>query len=73
MKKILGKVWGFVSVIFVLYGFYLLFLFFYDTLLRLSPGIALPLSLLLTLTALLVSAFFWLRKHLHHIRMVLKI
>ncbi len=71
MKEILSKLWNAVSFLLVLYGFYLLFLFFYDTTLRVKEGLALPLSLALTSIIVGVSAFFWIRKHLQRIKLTL--
>ena len=60
----LKKVWQFVSFLFVLYGFYLLFLFLWDTLIRVNEKGAFLISLTITLTAMAVSGAFWARKNL---------
>ncbi len=60
----LKKVWQAVSFLFVLYGFYLLFLFLWDTTVRLNEELALPLSLSITVIALGVSGIFWARKRI---------
>ncbi|GEM_PF-762601 len=57
------KIWQFLSFIFVLYGFYLLFLFIWDTLIRVKEEVALPLATLITLLAMGISAVLWIRKH----------
>jgi len=62
--QFLRKLWQVVSFIFVIYGFYLLFLFFWDTLIRVNERLALPLAAFLTLIAMGISALFWIRKHL---------
>ncbi len=67
MQDILRKLWQFISFVFVIYGFYLLFLFFWDTLNRLSEGIALPVSVSLTLIVVGVSGYFWIKKHLKRV------
>lgn len=61
--QFLRKLWQVVSFIFVLYGFYLLFLFFWDTLIRVNEKLALPLAAFLTLIAMGISAILWIRKH----------
>ena len=63
-KELLRKIWQFVSFLFVLYGFYLFFLFVWDTMVRVNEKIALPIALLSTLVLMAVSALFWIRKHL---------
>jgi hypothetical protein len=60
----LRKIWQVVSFLFVLYGFYLLFLFLWDTLNRINEQLALPISILITLGIMSVSAVLWVRKHL---------
>ena len=64
IREVLRKAWQFISFVFVLYGFYLLFLFIWDTMIRVNEGIALPFALGATLALMAVSGFFWLRKHL---------
>ncbi len=64
MRGVLRKVWQFISFVFVLYGFYLLFLFIWDTAIRVKEDIALPLSAGLTAVAMFVSGVLWARKHL---------
>jgi ABC-type antimicrobial peptide transport system permease subunit len=62
MRSILRKLWQFLSFIFVLYGFYLLFLFIWDTMIRVNEALALPLAVLITLAVMAVSGFLWARK-----------
>ncbi|MDQ7082222.1 MAG: hypothetical protein Q9N34_03960 [Aquificota bacterium] len=64
MRGILKKVRQFLSFIFVLYGFYLLFLFLWDTAIRVREDIALPLSAGVTAVVMVVSGVLWARKHL---------
>ena len=63
VRNVLNKLWQFISFIFVLYGFYLFFLFVWDTALRVNDRIALPLALLTTLLLMSLSGLLWLRKH----------
>ncbi len=63
-REFTRKVWQFISFVFVLYGFYLFFLFIWDTMIRVNEKIALPFALLTTLALMAVSGFFWIRKHL---------
>ncbi len=59
--KILKKAWRILSNILLLYGYYLLFLFFYDTFLRVMKPFAFPLSLLLTLFIFFLNVAYWYR------------
>lgn len=61
---LLKKIWQVLSFLFVIYGFYLLFLFFWDTTYRIAGKLAVPVSAGLTLLVMLISGFFWLRKRL---------
>ena len=64
IKPILSKLWQAFSYILVAYGYYLIFLFFYDTFLRVAKPVALPLALLTTGFFLLVGAVIWMRDKL---------
>ena len=64
---VLRKLWQVISFIFVLYGFYLLFLFLWDTLNRVSEDNAVLIAGLITVTAMSGSGFLWLRKHREHL------
>ena len=64
IKPILSKLWQVFSYILVAYGYYLIFLFFYDTFLRVAKPVALPLALLTTGFFLLVGAVIWMRDKL---------
>ena len=63
-KELLRKVWQVISFIFVLYGFYLFFLFVWDTVNRVNEKLALPVAFLMTLLLVGVSSLLWIRKHL---------
>ncbi len=63
-QELLRKLWQALSFVFVLYGFYLLFLFILDTTLRVNEKIALPVSAGITLSVMAVSGYIWARKHL---------
>jgi len=67
MRKVLRRAWQTLSFLFVLYGFYLFFLFVLDTVNRISEEAAIPVSILVTLIAMGISAFLWLRKHREHL------
>ncbi|MFN3814128.1 MAG: hypothetical protein ACK4SM_05855 [Aquificaceae bacterium] len=60
--KVLNKAWQLFSLLLVAYGFYLLFLFLLDTLLRVNRELALPLSLLITLASAGFVVVFWIKK-----------
>ncbi len=64
MRKLLRRLWQFLSFVFVLYGFYLFFLFVWDTMIRVNEKMAVPVATLMTLILAFVSALFWLRKHI---------
>jgi len=64
LRVVLSKFWQIVSYLLVAYGYYLIFLFFYDTFLRVSKPFALPLALLTTGFFLLVGAVIWMRDKL---------
>ncbi len=64
VQDIPRKVWQFLSFIFVLYGFYLFFLFVWDTMVRVNEGLALPVAVVTTLLLMGISALLWARKHL---------
>ncbi len=68
MRKLLRRLWQFLSFVFVLYGFYLFFLFVWDTMIRVNEKMAVPVATLMTLILALVSALFWLRKHIKVIK-----
>ncbi len=63
-KSILSRLWQIFSYLLVAYGYYLIFLFFYDTFLRVAKPFALPLALLTTGFFLLVGAIIWMRDKL---------
>jgi len=61
LGKVLRKFWHYFSNLLLLYGYYLLFLFFYDTFLRITKPLALPISLILTLFFLGLNIAYWYR------------
>ncbi len=63
-RDIISKLWQVFSYILVAYGYYLIFLFFYDTFLRVAKPVALPLALLATGFFLFVGAVIWMRDKL---------
>jgi len=67
LREIVRKLWQILSFLFVIYGFYLFFLFVWDTMLRVKESLALPVALLITLCLMAISGFFWLRKHREHL------
>ncbi|MCS7284370.1 MAG: hypothetical protein NZ527_01515 [Hydrogenobacter thermophilus] len=58
----LSKMWQAFSVLLVVYGFYLLFLFLLDTFLRINRSIALPASLIITSAFVGFVLIFWIKK-----------
>ena len=64
-REVLRKLWQFISFIFVLYGFYLFFLFVWDTMVRVNENLAVPTATGATLLLMGVSAFLWIRKRVH--------
>ncbi|SHK56122.1 hypothetical protein [Thermocrinis minervae] len=61
VKKVLRYTWQGISFLLILYGLYLLFLLFLDTFLRVLPGLAYPLSFLLTLGLLAFVVLYWIK------------
>ncbi|WP_164930694.1 hypothetical protein [Aquifex aeolicus] len=61
-KTILSKAWHYFSNLLIFYGYYLLFLFFYDTFLRVVKPLALPLALIITLSIAGIHLVFILRR-----------
>ncbi|RUM29384.1 MAG: hypothetical protein DSY32_03295 [Aquifex sp.] len=61
-KNFLSKAWHYFSNLLIFYGYYLLFLFFYDTFLRIVKPLALPLSLTITLSVAGIHLLFILRR-----------
>jgi len=62
VKTVLSKAWHYFSNLLILYGYYLLFLFFYDTFLRVVKPLALPLSLIITLAIAGIHLSFIFRR-----------
>jgi len=67
MRRILRRIWQGFSLLFVLYGFYLFFLFVLDTFNRINEDLALPASVVITLIAMGISTLLWIRKHREHL------
>ena len=61
-SRIKHYLFQFISFIFVVYGFYLLFLFLLDTMLRVKREIAYPLSLLIVLVLASLTFLYWIKK-----------
>ena len=61
-SRIKHYLFQFISFIFVVYGFYLLFLFLLDTMLRIKREIAYPLSLLVVLVLASLTLLYWIKK-----------
>lgn len=61
-SRIKHYLFQFISFIFVVYGFYLLFLFLLDTMLRVKREIAYPLSLLVVLVLASLTFLYWIKK-----------
>ncbi|RMH81346.1 MAG: hypothetical protein D6674_00620 [Acidobacteria bacterium] len=62
LHKLKHYLFQLLSFLFVLYGFYLLFLFLLDTLLRVNRPLAYPLSTLLVLSLFTLTMFYWFKK-----------
>ncbi|MCS7170870.1 MAG: hypothetical protein NZ851_00995 [Aquificaceae bacterium] len=50
------------SLLFVSYGFYLLFLFLLDTFLRFKKSLAYPISIGITLILATMTLIYWIKK-----------
>ena len=68
MKSIIHYLWQIFSNILVLYGFYLIYLFFYDTFLRIMENEAKLIAIILTIAGFLVYITFQLRKFIPFMR-----
>ncbi|MFN7064616.1 MAG: hypothetical protein ACK4OF_00490 [Aquificaceae bacterium] len=62
LKRLKHYLFQAISLIFVLYGFYLLYLFLLDTILRVNRSIANPLSIGITLLLLSLTLAYWIKK-----------
>lgn len=62
LNRIKHYIFQILSFIFVVYGFYLLFLFLLDTMLRVKREIAYPFSLLLVLILASLTFVYWVKK-----------
>ncbi len=61
-KKVRHYLFQAISFIFVAYGFYLLFLFLLDTMLRINKPLAYPLSVMVTFILIGFTLLYWLKK-----------
>ncbi len=64
MRKALHYLWQILSNLLVLYGFYLIYLFIYDTLIRIMERGANITAAILTVLGLIIYVLFQLRKYL---------
>ncbi len=64
MRKALHYLWQILSNLLVLYGFYLIYLFIYDTLIRIMERGANVTAAILTVLGLIIYILFQLRKYL---------
>jgi len=62
LKRVKNYILQFFSFVLVVYGFYLLFLFLYDTTLRLNRQVALPFSLMVVLLLFALTMVYWVKK-----------
>ncbi|MEJ7621576.1 MAG: hypothetical protein WKI49_03545 [Aquificaceae bacterium] len=61
-KKVKHYLFQVISFIFVAYGFYLLFLFLLDTMLRINKPLAYPFSVMVTFILIGFTLLYWLKK-----------
>ncbi len=61
LKNLLSKLWHYFSYVLVIYGYYLVFLFFYDTFLRVAKPFAFILALLITGLFFSITLLFWFK------------
>ncbi|MFN4013046.1 MAG: hypothetical protein ACK4KZ_04235 [Aquificaceae bacterium] len=62
LKRIKNYIFQVISFIFVVYGFYLLFLFLLDTSLRVNKPLAYPFSIGITLLLASLTFYYWIKK-----------
>jgi len=62
LKRIKHYIFQAISFIFVIYGFYLLFLFLLDTSLRVNKTLAYPFSIGITLLLASFTFYYWVKK-----------
>ncbi|RMH01544.1 MAG: hypothetical protein D6699_06750 [Aquificota bacterium] len=62
LKRVKNYILQFFSFVLVVYGFYLFFLFLYDTTLRLNRQVALPFSLMVVLLLFALTMVYWVKK-----------
>ena len=61
-KKVRHYLFQAISFIFVAYGFYLLFLFLLDTMLRINKPLSYPFSVMFTFILIGFTLLYWLKK-----------
>ncbi len=61
LKRVKHYFFQFLSFVLVAYGFYLLFLLLLDTFLRINRTLAFPLSALITLTLITLTALYYIK------------
>jgi hypothetical protein len=61
LKKFKHYLFQFLSFVLVAYGFYLLFLLLLDTFLRINRTLAFPISALITLVLITLTAFYYIK------------
>jgi len=61
LKRVKHYFFQFLSFVLVAYGFYLLFLLLLDTFLRINRTLAFPLSALITLTLIALTALYYIK------------
>lgn len=62
LSKVKHYLFQAISFVFVVYGFYLLFLFLLDTSLRVNRTLAYPFSIGLTLILATLTLVYWIKK-----------
>jgi len=61
LKRVKHYFFQFLSFVLVAYGFYLLFLLLLDTFLRINRTLAFPISALITLTLIALTALYYIK------------
>jgi len=61
LKRVKHYFFQFLSFVLVAYGFYLFFLLLLDTFLRINKTLAFPLSALITLTLIALTALYYIK------------
>jgi hypothetical protein len=61
LKRVKHYLFQFLSFVLVAYGFYLLFLLLLDTFMRVNRTLALPFSVLITLTLIALTVLYYIK------------